>query len=142
MIASFENEYFYLSNYFESDFVFHGLHYKSVEHAYQSMKATSVEDAEKIRLAKTPDDAKKLSRTIEIRNDWDLVKRSLMKEIVKQKFLQNSLLLSNLLNTYSEEIVEGNWWGDRYWGVCNGTGENQLGKILMELRSELGQKNT
>ena len=47
--------------------------------------------------------------------------------------------------------VEGNHWHDTYWGVCNpeafgkppctkgcgGTGENQLGKILMRVRDEL-----
>jgi ribA/ribD-fused uncharacterized protein len=139
MIENFENEYFFLSNYFECDFVFRDLNYKSAEHAYQSMKAISKKDAEIIRSAKSPDEAKKLSRTIEIRSDWSLIKRSLMKEIVKQKFLQNPHLLSSLFDTGYEYLIEKNWWGDIYWGICNGTGENQLGKILMELRSELRQ---
>lgn len=34
----------------------------------------------------------------------------------------------------------GNTWGDRVWGVDihRGIGENHLGKILMRIRSELG----
>jgi len=32
----------------------------------------------------------------------------------------------------NEEI--GNHWGDRYWGVCDGKGENNLGKIQMGIR--------
>jgi hypothetical protein len=43
-----------------------------------------------------------------------------------------------LLLTGDEELIEGNFWGDVFWGVCNGVGKNHLGKILMEVRSELG----
>lgn len=32
---------------------------------------------------------------------------------------------------------EGNTWGDKFWGVCDGEGENHLGKLLMEVRAEL-----
>jgi predicted NAD-dependent protein-ADP-ribosyltransferase YbiA (DUF1768 family) len=35
------------------------------------------------------------------------------------------------------ELIEGNWWGDTYWGVCNGVGENHLGKLLMKIRDYL-----
>jgi predicted NAD-dependent protein-ADP-ribosyltransferase YbiA (DUF1768 family) len=35
------------------------------------------------------------------------------------------------------ELVEYNYWGDLYWGVCRGEGENHLGRILMEIRSEI-----
>lgn len=36
-----------------------------------------------------------------------------------------------------EELIEGNYWHDTYWGVCEGVGENHLGKLLMEIRNEL-----
>jgi predicted NAD-dependent protein-ADP-ribosyltransferase YbiA (DUF1768 family) len=39
--------------------------------------------------------------------------------------------------TGDEELVEGNWWNDTFWGVCNGVGENNLGKLLMKIRAEL-----
>jgi predicted NAD-dependent protein-ADP-ribosyltransferase YbiA (DUF1768 family) len=42
-----------------------------------------------------------------------------------------------LIDTGDQELIEGNWWGDVIWGVCNGKGENHLGKILMEVRKEL-----
>ena len=54
------------------------------------------------------------------------------------KFEQNQDCLERLLKTRDTELVEGNTWGDIYWGVCNGVGENHLGKILMRIRSELG----
>ena len=51
------------------------------------------------------------------------------------------MLALRLVETGTEELVEGNDWGDTYWGVCKGTGKNMLGKILMEVREEL-KKNT
>lgn len=42
-----------------------------------------------------------------------------------------------LLATGNEELIEGNKHGDHFWGVCNGHGENMLGKLLMQLRAEL-----
>lgn len=41
-----------------------------------------------------------------------------------------------LLKTGDEELVEGNTWGDTFWGVCKGKGRNELGKILMKVREE------
>ena len=35
--------------------------------------------------------------------------------------------------------IEGNTWNDTFWGVCNGQGQNWLGKILMLVRSELNK---
>jgi hypothetical protein len=42
-----------------------------------------------------------------------------------------------LLATGDKELIEGNTWGDTFWGVCNGIGQNHLGKILMAKRTEL-----
>jgi len=46
-------------------------------------------------------------------------------------------ILERLLATGDQELIEGNTWGDRFWGVCDGEGQNQLGRLLMELRNEL-----
>jgi len=58
-----------------------------------------------------------------------------MEDIVRSKFVNNPLLYVKLDETNPHELVEGNWWGDKYWGVCKGVGENKLGKILMKVRS-------
>ena len=48
-----------------------------------------------------------------------------------------------LLLTGDQEIIEENYWGDTFWGVCRGKGQNHLGKILMKVRDELrGIKRT
>ena len=60
-----------------------------------------------------------------------------MYEICKIKFTTNPNLAKRLLDTGDEELIEGNDWNDIFWGVCNGKGENNLGKILMRIRNEL-----
>ena len=65
-----------------------------------------------------------------------------MYEIVLAKFSQNEYLKRRLLETGNALLIEGNDWGDTYWGVCNGRGKNKLGKILMRVRTELANKQT
>ena len=60
-----------------------------------------------------------------------------MAEIVRAKFMQNPSLKLKLAATEDVHLEEGNAWGDTYWGVCDGIGENHLGKILMCLRESL-----
>ena len=62
-----------------------------------------------------------------------------MKDIVTRKFTQNFDLKQKLLHTGNEKLIEGNSWHDYIWGMnfsCT-IGENNLGKILMEVRDEL-----
>lgn len=83
---------------------------------------------------KNPVQAKRLGRKVKLRDDWEEVKLDIMTEVVSQKFLQHPHLIEMLLQTGDEELVEGNKWGDRFWGVCKGKSENHLGKILMKIR--------
>jgi predicted NAD-dependent protein-ADP-ribosyltransferase YbiA (DUF1768 family) len=65
-----------------------------------------------------------------------------MKEIVFLKFRNHSYLESLLLKTGDLELIEGNTWNDKFWGVDlkTGKGENNLGKILMEVRTQLREE--
>jgi predicted NAD-dependent protein-ADP-ribosyltransferase YbiA (DUF1768 family) len=60
-----------------------------------------------------------------------------MRELLREKFWQEPER-SVLLATGDVELIEGNWWGDQFWGQCPvGKGENWLGRLLMELRRDL-----
>ena len=63
-----------------------------------------------------------------------------MLECVRKKF-QIPELREALDNTGSELLVEGNWWKDTFWGMCEGRGQNNLGKILMKVREENRSEN-
>ena len=60
-----------------------------------------------------------------------------MEDICRAKFTQNEELKKKLIDTGDATLIEGNTWNDTFWGVCNGVGENNLGKILMKIREEL-----
>jgi len=114
-----------------------GRYYPSLEHAYQAMKATNKEDMAWVRCAINPREAKKRGNEIVCREDWEDVKLRFMEKLVYLKFTSNPYLCEKLLETKGEELVEGNWWKDTFWGVCNGVGENNLGKILMKVRDQI-----
>lgn len=135
MIDNFRGEYRFLSNFYpvkvKCDF---GFIYDSTEAAYQAQKTTD----RMIRLMFTdykPIIAKRNGKKIKLRSDWEEVKLNVMLDLLRQKF-QYDELRQKLIETEDEELVEGNWWGDTFWGVCNGVGENHLGKLLMQVRKE------
>lgn len=134
MISSFRDEYFFLSNFYPVEIKLDGIVYLNAETAFQAQKTLDVEERRKFSMLKNPVQAKRLGRKVKLRDDWEEVKLDIMTEVVSQKFLQHPHLIEMLLQTGDEELVEGNKWGDRFWGVCKGKGENHLGKILMKIR--------
>lgn len=139
VIDSFDGDYRWLSNFWPCEVEFEGEMYPSVEHAYQAAKTTDPTLRKVIAEAKTPGKAKKLGNGLALRNDWQTVKMVVMEQLLRQKFAPSSELATKLLETGSKELVEGNWWGDVYWGVCKGNGENNLGKLLMKIRGKIGE---
>lgn len=139
MIQRFEKEYKWLSNFAEVPIVFEEATYPSVEHAYMAAKN---EDREwKDLCADSSCSAaqiKRLGKTVELIPDWDTVRLEVMKWCLKQKFKQEPFR-TLLLDTGDQNIQEGNYWGDKYWGIClkTGIGENHLGRIIMNIRDEL-----
>lgn len=134
MISLFRDEYFFLSNFYPVEIKLDGIVYPNAEAAFQAQKTLDVEERRKFSMLKNPVQAKRLGRKVKLRDDWEEVKLDIMTEVVSQKFLQHPHLIEMLLQTGDEELIEGNRWGDRFWGVCKGKGKNNLGKILMKIR--------
>jgi ribA/ribD-fused uncharacterized protein len=134
-IESFSGQYRFLSNFFPTPVFFEGLHYPSVEHAFQAAKTLDNDLRIQVMSTSTAGEAKRIGRTLPIRSDWETIKIDIMLTLLREKF-QNSILRQALLATGNAELIEGNWWGDTFWGVCRGQGENHLGKLLMEVRNE------
>lgn len=145
-IRGFSGAYRWLSN-----FVGHPGE-PTVEHMYQAAKVL-VPDTEwdslpadrksavreaftMIVKAPSPGEAKRLGKAANVRPDWDEVKLSVMRALLVKKF-EREPFRSKLIATGDAEIIEDNHWGDTFWGVCRGSGENHLGRLLMEIRAEL-----
>ena len=136
-ILSFSGDFRFLSNFYESVFTdVRSNKWFSVEQYFQAHKCSCREDYERFVPYVTPREAKRLGRNIKCRSDWDALRLRVMKRGVSYKFWQNVRLRNLLLDTGDVLLVEGNTWGDCFWGVCRGKGENHLGRILMALRSD------
>lgn len=135
MIDLFMGENAFLSNFHPTFVKYEGVVYPNSECAFQAAKSLDINERLKF-VNLTGGQAKRLGRKISLRSDWETVKLDIMKEILREKF-KNPNLANKLIATNNQMLEEGNTWGDSYWGTCNGVGKNHLGKILMEIRSEI-----
>lgn len=135
-IDEFRGEYRWLSNFYPCPVRMYGVEYHCVENAFQASKEKSVSARAKYQHVNAAT-AKRYGRQAQLRPDWNNVRLGFMEELVRRKFKSNERLAYLLKKTGDAELIEGNNWGDTFWGVCNGKGENHLGKILMKIRSEL-----
>ncbi len=130
MISQFTGKHRFLSNfYIEPDGT-------NVEAEYQAEKCAEEKD-KFLFYGKNPYIAKRIGRQIKLRPDWEEIKLGVMSALVLRKFEDSPYLMKLLLETDNEDLIEGNTWGDTYWGVCNKKGKNHLGEILMTVRQYL-----
>ena len=101
---------------------FEGEVYPTVEHAFAAAKTLDPTEREVIRLAPRPGDAKRLGRQVALRSGWDDLRVGVMRGLLARKFAPATDLAARLLATGDAQLVEGNTWGDRFWGVCRGQG--------------------
>jgi predicted NAD-dependent protein-ADP-ribosyltransferase YbiA (DUF1768 family) len=87
VIDSFEGQYEFLSNFWQSNVILDEISYRTVEAAYQAAKTLDPKQREYIRDAKFASIAKKRGRAVEIRPDWEDVKIEIMLDLLRQKLL-------------------------------------------------------
>lgn len=136
MIDSFDGAYTWLSNFYPHVVFYDGINYPSAEHAFQAAKTLNAYDRALIKECPNPGKAKRMGREVTLRPNWEDIKVDIMYEVLREKFKRNPLK-QKLMDTGTEELVEGNNWNDKEWGVVNGKGKNKLGKVLMRVREEL-----
>lgn len=136
-ITRFDGEYFFLSNFSYNPIEFESISYRTVEHAYQAAKTLIPEVRMEISKLRYAGQAKRQGRKVELRDDWQDIKLEVMRELLEKKF-RIPKLRKLLAQTYRRELIEGNTWGDTFWGQCPiGKGENHLGQILMSIRAQV-----
>ncbi len=138
-ILFYEREYYFLSNFSAFGVDWKGAFYMTSEHVYQAEKFLDEAVREKIRSAKSAHDAKQIARAnIDLcRDDWESAKLGTMKDILLAKVSQHDYIKEKLVSSGDATLIENSpqdsFWG---WGP-NKDGQNQLGKLWMEIRSEL-----
>lgn len=142
IIARFQGEYAYLSNFYYAPMQVGADLYPTVEHFFQACKTLDAAKREQIRHATTPNMAKSLGRSVILRPDWEEVKNQIMWNGLAIKFTTHDELRQKLCATYPNDLLEGNSWHDNFWGICfcarcPWQGRNRLGKLLVAVREEL-----
>jgi ribA/ribD-fused uncharacterized protein len=144
-IGRFIGVFSFLSNFYESPIEYEGISYPTVEHAFQAAKTQNFETRQHIAKMPGPSEAKAAGNRNGILKDfnpveWELRKDGVMEELLRIKF-QNPKFKNLLVQTGGAKLIEGNTWGDTYWGVDLNTGEgaNKLGVILEGIRSEIAE---
>ena len=133
------DEYGFLCNFSAHGFTIANRYWPTVEHYFQSQKFAGTEHEERVRVSRTPKEAKNLGQTrkLPLRPDWEDVKVDIMHAALLAKFTTHADLRDALLATENEELVE-NAPTDVFWGCGQlGGGQNMLGKLLMETRAAL-----
>jgi ribA/ribD-fused uncharacterized protein len=141
---------FCLSQWYPSPFTVNGVEYKTAEHWMMAQKALLFEDKEmfeKIIMAETPSDAKKLGRLVKGFDDavWNNNRFDIVTQGSIHKFNQNQAFGKYLLGTGGKVLVEAaprdTIWGiglgqdnERARNVKTWRGLNLLGFALMEAR--------
>ncbi len=134
--------YYEFTNFYNgAAFILDDSEWPTTEHYFQAQKFVGTPYVHKIRIAFGPRDAFELSRNPTIsrwrRSDWEVVKMDVMRKALFAKFISHPILKKKLLDTGKRELVERSPY-DSFWGDGgDGTGENHLGKLLMELREKL-----
>ena len=156
VISEFRGSHSFLSNFHTSPVMYEGVLHKTNEHAFQAAKAIDPAHRDWIRSSNSAGDAKARGRAVKCRPDWDEIqtatgepfKVGVMRALTLDKYTRGTWskhtgltpLGTKLVDTYPCFLIEGNQWKDQVWGVCQGAGENWLGRILMEVRAVLRQR--
>jgi ribA/ribD-fused uncharacterized protein len=136
-IDSFHGDYAFLSNFYPASIEWEGITYPTTEHAFQAAKTLDVNERKRIAALPRPGQAKHAGKRVQLRPDWEHVKVGIMTDIVATKFETHPDLLDALEATGDAKLIEGNHWNDTFWGMCRGRGRNELGNILMRIRSSI-----
>lgn len=127
----------FLNNFHRGEVHLDGVAYPTVEDAYQAAKSADPAAREPFRTMSTAE-SKRAGTRVALRPDWDDARVGAMAALVAEKF-SDPALRARLAETAPRRLVEGNWWHDNFWGVCEcprcgGRGENRLGRILEAIR--------
>lgn len=142
----YEQEFYVLSNFSSFRVKYYNIDFDTSEHAYHFMKfryltheslnATLVPIRNEICIARSAHDAFKIASSYKqfYNPNWNNIKVSIMKDILIAKASQHEYVYKKLMETGDRTLIE-NSWRDDFWGIGpKGDGQNQLGKLWMEIR--------
>jgi len=136
----YEQDFYVLSNFSAFRLQWSGEDFDTSEAAYHWLKFHTHPGIQRaIRLAPSAHEAFKIAQDNKHLQDagWDDRKLAIMKMLLHAKAGQHEYVRRKLLATGNRELVEDSWRDD-FWGWgSDGLGVNMLGKLWMEVRTEI-----
>ncbi len=143
-IFFYEHEYYVFSNFSSFAIEWKGNLCMTSEHAYHTEKFEDESIKAEIRATRSAHDSQKVSHLYKDKYHphWNEIKVGIMKEILYAKLEQHPYVMKKLLESGDRLLVEDSWRDD-FWGWGpNKDGQNHLGKLWMEIRQEIKEKNS
>jgi hypothetical protein len=137
-VLFYEQDFYILSNFSAFTLEWKGFRFDTSEAAYHWEKFPGRSLQAQIRTSPSAHEAFKIAERhkSERREDWDAVKVDIMRQILRAKAEQHEYVYRKLMATGNRELIENSWRDDFWgWGV-NKDGQNQLGKLWMDIRAE------
>lgn len=130
-----------LENKYPSPITYDGITYPSAENAFQATRFKDYSERRRFSYFAPYEAEYKGAKFRSTVPDWDNEKYDIMYNILKIKF-SDPIFKKRLLDTGNQTIIIKNRNHEHEWGTCTcsrcrGAGNNNLGKLLMQLRSEL-----
>lgn len=138
----YEHEFYVFSNFSSFMIEWKGKLWMTSEHVYHSERFDEEGRKDAVRTMRSAYDAFTYAQENKSfqRSDWNDVKVGIMKEILRAKVAQHAYVKKKLLESGERELIEDSWRDD-FWGWGpNKDGKNQLGKLWMEVRTEVKKK--
>ena len=129
VLNKFSEENYFLNGFSEAPVYYNYRNYVCAESAYYAQKTLNGDLRTELENM-TGEKAYEFSRSFEIREHWDFLKKTEMYNVTWCKFTQNEHLKDLLLATGDKFLIDVNDYGDKYWGISDKKGENLRGFIV------------
>lgn len=139
-IESFINYFDFMHNNFQTPVYYEGILYPSVTHAYHAARSADETTRKAILNAETFQILGGIAIRIVDSFDWQERKLKVMEQLLRDKFRRSKELQDKLKSTEQRDLImtyEEDNLKNTFWGMVKGKGQNQLGRILMKIRSDL-----
>jgi ribA/ribD-fused uncharacterized protein len=158
VITEFRRQYRFLSSFYDqapftwTDWTGQLWQAPTREHAFQASKTVNEKAIHWVMTAPSAGEAKTRGRQVPLVAGWDTISRSVMLRLAVGQYQLYPELCALLAATAPAILIEGNSWGDYFWGAipdsalgqmiprwADGTlaGHNWLGRVLMMAREVL-----
>ena len=137
-----------------SPFLFLNRQYETVEHAFNAQKCfdAAYQDlftqgtinyiGDDPLLAKVTGSKKSFETSLfSLRKDWNSMRVNIMKQCTDAFYQENPTLKEKMINTYPRQLQHTGYKIGTFWGMQKEKGNNEHGKILMNLRLQYMRQN-